>query len=229
MNTRRDQVKGQWLDSDLITLAVMSAGIIFLGISLQGCSTARTRNSDPVMRVAIDDVGLSAASYARLTHAVMESGKFVVVDRSNGFKAAAREQELEHTTTRFADHEKYALWKNLYGVGGIFIAVQQCRDKRSMWGTPYLECVENISLVNATTGEVFATGEVIQSTGYGIDPEWHDAIDNLIDHYPRAFVNAKNPNETLKYDDTLVQYREKTVPENAKKDTSLQKEDHVVR
>lgn len=184
-----------------------------------GCATARTRSSDPVMRVAIDADSISRAAYVRIQNALMESGKFVVVDRAMGFRAIAKEQEMQHETTRFGDNEKYALWGKMYGVGGIIVATLQCGVVTSGWTHQnYNDCIENLSLINATTGEVMAVSEEhVETAQYNaVSPEWTAAVDAMIENYPKTFIDKHDPNRTINYSNSLVEYREKTVPQNRK-------------
>lgn len=199
--------------------------LIILLVLTSACATNRTRSTDPVLRVAIDAASISPGSYARLQKALVDSRQFVVVDRSTGFRAVVKEQELQQTTTRFGDNEKYALWHKLYGVGGIFVALQQCEEKHSIFGTDYLKCTINLTLINATTGEVMAVAEEFEDTGISIAPEWKDTVETLIDHYPKVFITKSDLNQTIKYDDTLVEYREKVVPANSKKELGMKAED----
>lgn len=188
------------------------------------CATTRTRTSDPVFRVTIDTETMSDQAYSRLQKALVKSDKFVVVDRSHGFKAIAHEQEIQHGTTRFGVNEKYALWGNMYGVGGIFIGTQQCEVHQNFWGSQYLHCIQNLSLVNATTGEVMAMSEVAFNSDGGLQPEWTDAVNDVVDNYPRIFNDLNDLHKTIKYDPTLIQYREQTIPQNSKK--SMDMDDH---
>lgn len=203
---------------------------VLLVLSLNACATARTRTSDPVMRIAIDSDSIPAGSYARLEKALVESGKFIVVDRSAGFRAITKEQELQHTTTRFGSAEKYALWGKMYGVGGIFVGVQQCQAKQRIFlHGDYLDCTLNLSLINATTGEVMAVSEKNADADNEVAPEWTESVDALIDNYPKVFVSHEDLNRTVNYDASLAQYREKTVIENKKSDLTLRPEDMIKR
>jgi len=177
------------------------------------CSTAvkRTRSSDPVMRIAIDPKSMNLSSYVRLQRALVESGKFVVVDRSNGFKFIDREQRLQHKDKekRVGSDERYAEWGKLYGVGGVVVGIQSCQ-MRTGWGGDYYRCLENLALIDVTTGETLAVSEDTQDTEEKqINPNWTRAVEAMVDNYPRVFENLENIHQTVKYSQTLQDYRTK--------------------
>jgi hypothetical protein len=198
--------------------------MVLIALSLTACSTVRTRNSDPVMRVAIDADSMAPQAYVRLQNALFMSGKFTLVDRAAGFKAMAKEQEIEHGTTRFGANEKYALWSKMYGVGGIFIGNEECKQKRNIFGKILADCTQNLTLINATTGEVMAIGEEIEESN-GIEPQWNNTVEAMLKTYPHTMIDAHNPNLNQKYDDALVEYRDKTVPANSKSSTKMNADD----
>jgi hypothetical protein len=168
------------------------------------------------MRVAIDPESISVGSYARLQAALSDTGKFVLVDRAAGFKAIAREQEIQHTTTRFGANEKYGLWGKMFGVGAVFVGTEQCRAAATILGRQYRDCVETLALVNATTGEVMAAGEVREDADFDVAPRWDRAVEKLVEAYPKVFVDRHNPNVTVDYSSALMEYRDATVPANQK-------------
>lgn len=201
--------------------------IIFLMVLSTGCATHRVRSTDPVMRVTIDAQSMVREAYIRVQKSVFDSGKFIVVDRDQGFRAIAKEQELQHTTSRFGQNEKYALWGKMYGVGGIFVANEQCKAVTSIFHAPYAECVQTLSLVNATTGEIMAMAEVTEKSDGPIEPSWDKAIAELIDRYPHVFIDKHDPHKTIEYDSALTEYREKTVIENQKASPQMQSQDYL--
>lgn len=203
---------------------------ILIPLVLSACAGIpnRSRSTDPVMRVAIDADSIPRGSYTRLLHSLMESGKFVVVDRSSGFKAIAKEQEIQHATSRFGTNEKYALWGQMYGVGGIFIGTQQCEVKYAMFThDPYTKCYQNLDLLDATTGEVMAVAESTAEGTQYVAPSWEDAVDSLLAHYPKKFMDKHDLHRTINYDDALVEYREKTVPANSKPELGMKDTDYI--
>jgi hypothetical protein len=182
--------------------------ITVLAVMMVGCATARTKSSDPVMRIAIDAKSMPQASYVRLQRALVQSGKFVVVDRANGFRFIDNEQKLQHNTDRFGNDEKYAEWGKMYGVGGVVIGIQNCQ-LRFGWSGEYFRCMENLSLIDVTTGEAISVAEDMQDTEYRIDnPSWDKAVDQMIDAFPKTFVTRDNLHQTVDYSSSLRDYRE---------------------
>ncbi len=171
-----------------------------------GCSTARTRNSDPVLRIAVDADALDRSTYARIEHALFMTGKFVVVDRNMGFKAVAHEQDIQNKSTRFGSNEKYALWGQLYGVGGIIVSTQNCQMYINWLSNANIKCTQNLILLDATTGEVISSSEndVTNSPA----PDWLETVAKLIDNYPKNFIDTDHVHQTIHYDKTLRKYRE---------------------
>lgn len=212
------------------TTVLILVGMV--GMTQAACSSLprRTRATDPVMRVAIDADSMPQASYARLLYALVQTGKFIVVDRSSGFRAITHEQEIQHTTTRFGANEKYALWAKMYGAGGIFVATEQCSPKLSfLFHTPYGDCTLDLSLLDATTGEVLAASEVQADQEGQQAPDWTDSVDKLMDLYPKKFISKTDAHQTVEYDDYLKTYRDETIPKNGKSDIHMNAEDHISR
>jgi len=204
--------------------------LIVVSLSLSACSSlpARTTSTDPVMRVAIDADSISAGSYARLVHALIRSGKFIVVDRSAGFKAVTKEQEIQHTSTRFGREEKYSLWGQLYGVGGIFVGTEQCEQKSSfLVQKAYRSCLQNLSLIDATTGEIIAASEVAQDSDYSISAAWDQSVTEIVQEYPTRFVDKDDLHRTREYSPTLNDYRQKTIPQHSKAILKMEDSDHI--
>lgn len=200
--------------------------IVLTALSLSACATSRTRSSDPVMRVTVDAQSMTKEIYTRLVHSLVSSGKFIVVDRGDGFKAVAHEQEMQHTNTRFGENEKYALWGKLFGVGGIFVGSEKCKNASSIFRIT-AKCLEDLTLINASTGEIMAAADGYAYSDNIIEPDWDDVVDKLIASYPRVFVDKHDPNLTVKYDKSLLEYREKTVIENRKPSMEMQREDYI--
>ncbi len=69
-----------------------------VAMNLVGCATSlpRTKWNDAQHRVFIDPENINTADYARIQHALVNTGKFVVVDRAQALRAVKREQERLH-------------------------------------------------------------------------------------------------------------------------------------
>lgn len=166
------------------------ATLVFLSV---GCSSTRTKWSDPQMRVLIDPVGIDAPTYARIQHALLQTKKFTVVDRSEGFQAIRREQTQMHRREpdRYENKEKWSHWGKLYGVGAVVVAVTQCRTGNSFWHRDRAErtCLQSLRLFHANTGEAIVSVEGENSAALSYDqtyivPDWEDTADKLASEYP---------------------------------------------
>lgn len=163
-----------------------------LALLMTACaSTPRTKWTDKTMRVMIDPDSIAAEHHVLIQRALVESGKWFVVDRSKGFKAIKTEQERLHRTEedRYADKEKWAHWGKLYGVGGIVVASAQCRKEQGMiLGGWYQVCRQFLSIVDSNTGEVITAIEnKAESDEVDFYPQWDDAVAKLNNAYPENF------------------------------------------
>lgn len=185
---------------------------------LAACSTVekRTKWSDKTMRIMIDPDSVRIDDYVRLQHALVESGKWTVVDRAIGFKAVKLEQDREHLEERgrYEDAQKWAMWGKMYGVGGIVVANAQCQTEGTwLTHTPYLKCLQTLTLVDSNTAEVivsvsqFKEGEPNQKY---IAPSWDDIVYSMNTSYPKDF-------KSVQYVERLQNYM-KDAAEAAKKD-----------
>lgn len=173
-------------------------------LSAVACSTtAPTKYNQRVMRIMVDPDSVPQSQYVRLVHALMESGKWTVVDRAQGWEAIKAEQERLHGNIqdRFDNEEKWAMWGKMYGVGGVVVAHAMCEQKgTAITHTPYLGCQQSLSLVDANTGEIvvvasgYIEGEVNQLY---VPPSWEWTVDKLNSSFPKDY-KAKNYSNELK-------------------------------
>lgn len=179
-----------------------------LGTVATGCATARTRYSDPVMRVMIDPDSIEEMHYTRVQKALVTSGKWTVVDRGAAYQAVKKEQERQHRddSSRFESKEKWAHWGKLYGVGGIVAAQAQCEVVSRFWSSsPTLRCLQYLAVVDARTGEVITAVENESDDGktfYGemrIAPSWDETVDMLNKAFPKYFESDKRHDRLIKY------------------------------
>lgn len=184
--------------------------MMMVSVNLTACSTvSRVRLNDPVLRVAIAAESVPQGSYMRLQRSLVESNAFVVVDRAAGFRAIDKEQRLQHKTSRFGKDEKYADWGSLYGVGGIIVGSQQCEIRNAYNGSHYYRCLENLSLIDVTTGEAIAVSEKqVEVPGTIDSPDWTEAVNQLIESYPKVFADNKNIHQTISYSGSLQDFRQ---------------------
>lgn len=175
------------------------AALTLVGVStLTGCSTARTKWTDPTLRIAIDPSGIEAKHYAKIQNALHRNGRFIVVDRGQGFDAILKEQQLEHKdmSDRFVDTEKYAIWARVLGIGSVVIAHADCTVKDGWFSHNFPVCSEYLAIVDARTGQVLATAEG-EAKGDSYDymdraPSWDDVVDQLADNFPKNYEPNKD-------------------------------------
>lgn len=175
-----------------------------------GCVSApleRTRWTDPARRIMIDPESIDPTNYVKIQRSLMQQGKgkFIVVDRSTGLRAAKREQNAQHIneSDRFNNEDKWAHWGKFYGVRGIVVAHIQCVERQSMWGPQrYNDCQQYLSIVDANTAEVIVAVEDTGKTPWALTnqtptPSWDDIVEEMIDEYPSHFEYDKE-HESLK-------------------------------
>lgn len=199
--------------------------VLFLLIAT-GCShnEVRTKWTDPSMRVFVMPDGIDANNYVRIQSALVSSGKWIVIERSDAFERIKQEQEMEHRSDqdRFQDEEKFALYGRLLGVGGVVVAHSQCASKRGLFGE-FTRCRQSLSIVNTVTGEVIMAVEGTNDDAveyYGapkIAASWEDTVNKLNDAFPENF-------EAVKWNDRMKAYKQVV-----KEESLRQKESHNVR
>lgn len=174
--------------------------------TMAGCSTARTKWTDPAMRIMIDPDGIDANHYVKIQQALVASGKWVVVDRGMGYNAIKKEQEREHReqTDRFLDREKFAHWGKLYGVGGVVVAHAQCTTKDGWFKHAYPYCHQYLAIVDANSGEVISAVQGSaegSSYDYTLAPDWDDIVAKLNGAFPSHFEPNKDQKPLRDYKD----------------------------
>lgn len=181
---------------------------VAVGVStLAGCGTARTKWTDKTMRVMIDPEGVEASHYVKIQQALVASGKWVVVDRSDAYNAIMKEQQREHReqTDRFLDREKFAHWGKLYGVGGIVVAHAQCQV-RDGWllKKNYPHCQQYLAIVDSNSGEVITAVQDEADGGsydYQLAPSWDEIVAKLNNDFPSHFEPNRNEKTLRDYQD----------------------------
>ena len=196
---------------------------VLISTTLIGCGMKqepRTKWTDPAMRVMIDPESIDEKNYVKIMYALQQTGRWIVVDRADGFRAIKKEQEMLHRSEpeRFADREKYAHWGKLYGVGGIVIAQTTCQRMRTFAKTPYLKCSQNLAIVDANSGEVLAVAEEMAESDLGWDsvPSWSKTAWTLTDNFPKHFYANRNHERLERYKDLSRENAVRTKEENAR-------------
>lgn len=186
---------------------------VAIAATVWGCATERTKYSDKNLRVAIDSESIDYRQYVSLEHSLVTSGKFAVVDRSAGFRAIKQEQEREHQTEpdRYADREKFSQWAKLYGVGAVIVGNVQCQDKPSFWNTQVYKqhCQQFLTIFDATSGEAIVSVQDEVSGDRQETLAWSDAVDKLVDAYPRWFEDHPDHTRLVEYKDESEQAAKK--------------------
>ena len=196
-----------------------------------GCSSAPKINkwTSPVYRLFIVPDGISSENYVRLQNALVESNRFFIVDRNNGFNAVIGEQNLERISapTRFDNREKYSRLGRLYGAGSLIIANAACHP-HSNWVSMVIRCQLNLSLISTMTGEVVATAEDTADDENGLyeityrgelvkgNPSWIGAVNKLNENIP------KNLGQKIEYDEKMLNFREANREESIREDEKRQ-------
>lgn len=179
--------------------------IFFAVAKLCGCSTAPqiTKWTSPDLRVAIDPMGIDPANYVRVEEALVKTGKFFVIDRGSGFKAALNEQDHNNgrqygsydktaTFERYGDSDRYARIGKLYGVGSVIVAQTRCGVVQGFFKNTR-PCKQYLALVNSSTAEVITAVSGESDDGdyfYGevnSAPSWDDTVSKLIDAMPKNY------------------------------------------
>lgn len=169
--------------------------------TLVGCaSQPRNKWSDPIYRTAISPIGITSDSYVRVQNAAVNTGKFFIVDRSQGLQSVMLEQDMTRvslTRHRFSDRDKFSRLRKLWGVGSVLQCHLQCATKHSVFRFRgfYTMCTESVALVSTSTGAVIATAEneVQAPTGDNVwdesqaGPDWTEVVDMLVERIPKNF------------------------------------------
>lgn len=181
--------------------------LVGFSVIASGCATPRTRWTDKTMRVMIDPDGIEANHYVRIQQALVASGKWVVIDRGQGFQAMQKEQEREHRyqADRFLDREKFSQWGKMYGVGGIVVAHAQCQV-RDGWALHknYPHCQQYLAVVDSNSGEVISAVEDEADGGsqeFQIAPSWEEIVAKLNSAFPSHFEPNRDEKSLRDYKD----------------------------
>lgn len=193
-------------------------------VLLSGCATKvkRMKSTDPGLRVLIDPA-LPVEHATEIRRALVESGKFEVIDRREGFAAAIREQNLQFRSTyadRFSDREKWMHIGKMYGAASIITGRADCYTTKSFWGHPIRECRQNLVFINGRTGvvELAVSGKnSIPYTAEWMVPDWDEVIAKMVDKYPEFFEPRKIEKTLEKYMDQSEElaHRERSAQEPA--------------
>lgn len=168
---------------------------IAVAMVLSGCSSTkvlRTQENDAMLRVILDPT-IEEAHYVQIRRALVESGRFEVIDRRDGFAAALKEQDLQFRSgyqDRFSDREKWAHIGRMYGARGVITASAQCYQNKNWLGEYRKYCKQILTFIDGYTGKVefSVQGENSEPwvVGYTV-PNWDDVVKRAVAEYPAYF------------------------------------------
>lgn len=182
--------------------------------AMVGCATPRTKYTDPVLRVMLDPDSIDQANYARLQKALVVSGKYVVVDRNDGYKAMNKEQDRQYkdSENRISDRERYATWGKQFGVGGIVVGKSQCGPSQRFWSAKGdFDCTQTLTIVDAKTGEVIASADSLATDAvyfYGelrTPASWDETVAKLNEAFPTHFEKISKHKNIIEREDEAEQ------------------------
>lgn len=195
------------------TVMLLVASALLIGCS--STQVVRTPENDSMMRVIIDP-RIEVEHYVQIRRALVQSGKFEVIDRREGFEAAVNEQDLQFRSgyqDRFSDREKWAHIGRMFGARGVITANAQCFQKVNWMGEYRKFCKQELAFIDAYTGRVeFAVrGENSEAwvVGYTV-PDWDEVVERAANEYPKHF-------KVRKIDPLLEQYMDQS-EERAKRE-----------
>lgn len=177
---------------------------------LIGCSTTRTRWSDPGLRILVDPDGVEPADYVRVENGLRKTERFHIVTRGRGYRAVKKEQETIHKyePERFDNKEKWAWYAKLYSVKSIIVPFIQCRTQESFWNRNKIirRCLLSLQLFDANTAELIASVEDTSEYQVAYDltyitSDWTDICERLAEAYPKDW-------EKRYYDENVQLYRD---------------------
>lgn len=189
-------------------------------ISVLGCSSSpkpRSVWADKSMRACVASEGVSPQDSVAITTALVKSGKFMVIDRSQGLRSVVQEQNMLHRNQvdRFDDREKYARYGKLFGCGSVVVAHSQCFKKKPIfsWSNqPYVNiCQQYLSMVDTNSAEIIVAvdgkSEVPAgasnwgSESFTAPSDWEQTVADLVEAYPKNF-------QPKFYSEGMEQYRD---------------------
>jgi len=180
---------------------------------LTGCGTLqRTKHTDKRMSLFIDPSnGINSEQYVDLEASFMATEKWYVKERSRGFQAIKKEQQMIHRddVDMFNDKSKYAWYGEFHSVGAIAIGkVGRCTYTRGFLGVfgEKRSCPMYLKIVDSSTSELIASVKHRQSTDIGTEPSWDETVEKLVAAYPEDFKTTPK-HEKLRKDEVISEER----------------------
>lgn len=179
------------------TLLLVSFFLVLFGCS----SLKRTKYSDTVHRVYVDNQGAKPEMYYPVQHAIFRTEKFFVVDRAQGFESLKQEQldEWKSQADRFEGSQRYAEYGKLYGVGGVIVPTLYCHPDDDEF-----DCAQLLSLIDTTTGQVVATGAAKLHIENLSQLSWDECAQSLVDNFPEYFDTREKEKRLKEKEEALA-------------------------
>ena len=192
------------------------SSIVVLSL-LFSCSSneKRTKLSDPVLTIFVDDKGINQIDYSAVQQALYSTGKFIVLDRNVAYEALRAEQNRQYRDrdNRYSDLSKYAQWGRVLGAGGVVTASYNCRGSESSENIVYFighlstlgmfdrtVCEQFLQITDASTGEVVASIKHEGKKNKNETLDWSDAVNKLIETYPDTFATLEKSQRLIKFE-----------------------------
>jgi hypothetical protein len=175
-----------------MTKFILSLMVLLSLTACGGPTVRRTLETDPALRVLLDP-RIPVEQYVQIRRALVQSGKFEVVDRRDGFELAIQEQDMQFRSgyaDRFSDQEKWAHIGQMYGARGIITAHAECYQDKNFWGSYRRYCKQELAFIDGVTGVVeFAVNGKNDEpwvVGYTA-PDWDDTVAKAVETFPEYF------------------------------------------
>ena len=183
--------------------------LIFSILFLAACSskpvtTPLARENHPLLRVIVDD-RVSSVVYNQVTVALMQSGRYEVLERQAGYAASVRETDrvFKNEPDKFDPEEKWLWYSKYRGGRGLIIPSMECVTRYNNWNGDYRRsCKQFISLVDGMTSRVIAAVSDEQTSSEQTTPEWTTIVEKLNESLPEHVEELE-----IKHSDWVRPYR----------------------
>jgi len=185
--------------------------VVLAAVVMTGCSSVRirTKYTDPAHRVMILPSSITEESYNQIMASMMDSNKFIIVDRGRGFKALKKEQTMIHKEEgdRFDNAEKYSRYGKLYGVGAVIVASQNCQKIPGVWTQiKRTDCRQYMSAIDTSTGEVITSVQRLEEgESMMVNPTWDNTVEAFNERFPKTWDNKEYDHDMKKPSSTSQQ------------------------
>lgn len=187
--------------------------LLVLFFVFSGCSSniKRDRTTDKGLTISIYPDNLSAEDYVAIQTALVNTDRFIVLDRKLGYAAAKQEQERQFVNEqdRFDDFQKYAHFGRLAGAGSVVWANKNC-SLATPWFSQYTrvyKCSLFLNLIDSRTGRVLSAVEgksddipaIAEAGSFNKLVNWEEVANKLAEEYPKEFIAEYNSEQLIQY------------------------------